>query len=135
MMDELRELDVKVAEALGCKVRMTDVASAWSWGQMSQDAVCGCDRDEHGCYPHGTDAEWSAPDRLRHYSTDIAAAWGLEDWLEVHHPELRNDYATALYGLTCHVWQQPGVCKGWAMAHAMPAQRCRAFLAAMEGQC
>ena len=133
-MDELRELDVKVAEALGCKVRMTDVASAWSWGQMSQDAVCGCDRDEHGCYPHGTDAEWSAPDRLRHYSTDISAAWELVErmiragWdFEI---AMDNEEAEAIF--------VPDRCHGetsLARAPTAPEAICRAFLAAMEVQC
>jgi hypothetical protein len=69
---------------------------------------------------------------LPHYSTDIAAAWGLVKWMirtgwdfEI---AIDNDEAEALF--------TPDRCPGeaaLARAPTAPAAICRAFLAAKEG--
>lgn len=118
-----RELDMRVVKAMGQPGPLDDPDIYWV--SAGNDTWSG---EKYWTKPYLSIAvEWPP-----YYSTDIAAARIMEDWIEANHPELRNDYATALYGLTCHVWQGD-VCKGWAIARATPEQRCLAFLAAMEG--
>lgn len=111
-----RELDERVARAMGW-VRSPYVSPLKRF-DPANDPV----------WRRGNEEIYALP----HYSYDIAAARSIEDWLEVNHPKLRNDYALALYATTHRVWQS-GVCRGWAMAYATPEQRCRAFLVTVKG--
>lgn len=118
-MDELRELDVRVAEALGICVTVR--------------------HDREPCQSVSTvkytDGEWFSGESLfkpiAHYSTDIAAAWGLVE-------RMRKDcYNVSLRLAWLGVWE----CAFWgklprgaAQVSTAPEAICRAFLAATENK-
>lgn len=154
-----RELDAKVARVLGLEV----LGGGWAypdpeadywhvqdrkWGGRSLQPVylahCVCE-----LYADEEPDEWT-PEKVlghypgclevvAHYSTDIAAARIMEDWIEEHRRKKR--YVGAL----CNICQIPDEAlyydainwittyNGlWALIHATPEQRCRAFIKAME---
>ena len=124
-----RELNVQVARVMGyeqglcrgfagaARPHMSYVCQVCE--EMRQDNYLGY--IEHGFVP-------------LEYSTDIAAARAMEDWIEEHHLSLR--YAMAMLGRVFILEPDPVPdCDEqlwWMLLHATPEQRCRAFLAAME---
>lgn len=120
-----RELDVRVARAMGCNVD-------WATVDGRRVPFCYCER-QWGMAPHAD----SRTLELEYYSTDIAAARQMEDWIEEHGFTLR--YARAMLGRVFILERDPAPdCDEqlwWMLLHATPEQRCRAFLAAVEEQC
>lgn len=123
-MDELRELDVRIAEALGWKViRYED-------GGISVQPVQRYPYTTHIVYcPEDPPmANWNP-------STDIAAAWELVEWFAKH----RGDGFFLIQDWHGPITAGSGYYKAsfldqahWANAPTAPEAICRAFLAAMN---
>jgi len=115
-----RELDARVARAMGWK---SDPDHGWDVAVWIHPDRGVCLRDD--------------VDGVPFYSTDIAAARTMEDWIEEHNLHLR--YAMAMLGCVFILEPDPVPdCDEqlwWMLLHATPEQRCRAFLAAMEATC
>lgn len=113
-----RELDARVAEAMGCAVE-------WREYNGRREAFCTCPDRTH------EQANTTAPRMLARYSEDIAAARTMEDWIEEHGLQVR--YAGEMLTLLRTGDAEPERDEGfwWALLHATPEQRCRAFLAAI----
>ena len=118
-----RELDVKVAKALGCDVRLGDMI----------DFCCGC--GPRYPPPHGQMPDCS----ILYYSTDITAAWELDGewWRWVFEESVYTTPAESFLDVT--VWTD----HGWfsvtvpfadypTKAAAYATGRCEAFLLAKE---
>ena len=128
-----RELDIKVAEAMGYFVGfLPEVPSSLLYAsneeayhhflkarQLGWDNLLGCPRFCH-----------FLPD----YSTSIGDAYVMEDWLEKQSPVFQHMYGRALLdglGLSRNVDSAGLVRMTFAIAHASPEVRCQAFLRAM----
>jgi hypothetical protein len=118
-MDELRELDVQVAEALGWKSR---TVSEYPFGDGTFVVYDGPNGE---CmYPDGS------------YFSDIGATQRIEDWIADQPGALWARYVQAL----CSVHLQDNTPERgdtdealwWMLIRSTPAQRCRAFLAAVS---
>ena len=127
---EGRELDVAVAEAKGAIVK-PDIYSG--------DLVMASGQDIFDASMKGGYWQWNGEKQsgkvtfcfpLPKWHCDIAAAWELEESLT---PEERRRYADALLAMI------PPYCfvryaEIWALIHATPTQRCRAYLKAKESR-
>lgn len=126
MSDNLRELDVACARAMG---HLPDPARC---------GVCGWPLGDGVCMP-GNCAERPVPSRRYDapalYSSDPAAVRLLED--EIARRGLRREYTTALLHEIDNTPEMPfeyGWRVVWGALRATPEQRVRAFLAVMEGK-
>ena len=145
-----RELDAHVATTLGLEV----VGEAWAWESWDGPGWFVGDREWEGrslqpvfvrrctCHLYPSDTpEWDGDlvfDHYRHclevvgnYSTDTAAARTMEDWIQEH--GLQPRYAMAMMSVLLEDGCIPDHDEllWWALLHATPEQRRRAFLRAM----
>jgi len=86
------EMDVAVARAMGCDVRPTP--QGWS----PRGFYCACDHPNFEQPPHGVEPDWDCDPYLKHYSTDIAAAWDVVKWLLAngHHLEIEDGWSCVI---------------------------------------
>ena len=128
-----RELDVKVARALGQSAPPTLNEQAYVWRLNDGDTWIGDHWPDDGAYGEWMEVSWPS-----HHSTNIAAAWELdgEGWQWVF-DEIEDAVNTD--GLDVLVWNG----KGWHSVHvawkdfpskaeAYATGRCLAWLKAME---
>jgi len=140
-----REMDERVARAMGwhwdddwgCLILPQQTAKPcemWTDWEYDEDADAYVRRPTSGTVSgvvyNGNFTKIVLPE----YSTGIAAARQMEDWIEEHGSPLR--YARAMLGRVFILEPDPVPdCDEqlwWMLLHATPEQRCRAFLAAME---
>jgi len=135
-----RELDEQVARARGWALKETGFPVNF-WLGPDGLATGYCDRPWPEDAERYGDVPWMFSGKgVWSPSTDIAAAWEMEDWIEPR-PE-RIAYAFALKGLVVQdiegrtkidlEWSSYMREMYWRLAHATPEQRSLAFLAAME---
>jgi len=153
-----RELDVKMAEALGLDVLGYELAHPdpecgdWcvgEWeGRDEQQPVyvrhCDCDIRNDLILEGYEDDPWLAQSHEGHmlccldvvpfYSTDIATAWGLVEWVKERYAGF-SLHTRPSGKWMAHVFA-PGTIEAWdGEADTAPEAICLAFLAAKEAQC
>ena len=153
-----RELDARVARALGLDVVGEGRCQKYEHGEWGVStgwpkevtpawpirpiyvAHCVCDLEDFDGMPMFGHF-WGCLDVVSEYSTDIAAAWQVVEWMceRGYWCEMRTPFGTGDHndgywcGFTPHLtsgWN--GVPDDWTSAPTLPEAICLSFLAAME---
>ena len=123
-----REINVRVAKAMGLDMVWLDEGSQAFTPLRLVDGP--------GWFVRWTNYEGAGLGVLepRRYSTEIAVARTMEDWIEEHHLNLRYTQGMLSVFLQTGCAHKSEEEMWWALIHATPEQRCLAFLAAMEAR-
>jgi len=113
-----REIDVRVAGAMGCKVK-------WDILGGRREAFCGCPAPR-GIVPH-EQANTYVSRVLARYSEDIAAAYQVVEWMRERGWYVAVDWDKR----GCSVWVScESKFPAWVTGPEFPEALCRAFLEA-----
>jgi len=130
-----RELDVLIAE------KVMGVKEKWLCYDGVPVAPCLIDLDKYDpeectyIEEHGTNKgckEYKKSRNIKHYSTDIAAAWEVEQVVGEMGDRAKHDYVKNLAQDSAIKDREVNYFSTWFLVHATPEQRCKAALKTLE---